>query len=368
MNKNNNTFLGTDMQKYLKIMLKVLVLAFIALGFFVAYKIAIFFLPFIIAWIVALIIEPLIKFFMKFFKFKRKAACIISFIIIVAIIGSLLFLIISKLTSELTNLVTNFNEEYLYLSNNIKNFVTQLTLPDNINNLAQESLTSIFESSKTWIFSFFSNLTKSLTSLPDFITAFIITILATVFISFDKDFVKNQIRKQVPSSWINKIKTFINDFGRVSINYIKAQGKLALLCFIFVLIALFIVQLIGFEINYLITMCIAIAFIDVLPIFGAGTVMIPWAIYIFYIGNIPLAIIILAIWAVWTIIRKIIEPKILSSQIGLHPIFTLIGMYAGYKISGIIGLILGPLILIVLINAFKELLDKGILKSFFELD
>ena len=113
-------------------------------------------------------------------------------------------------------------------------------------------------------------------------------------------------------------------------------------------------------------MAVLIGFVDLLPIFGAGTVMIPWAIYLVLMGNIPLAVAISILWGIWAIIKNLVEPRMISNQMGLHPIFTLLAMYTGSKIFGILGLMLGPIILLVIKNIFSELFDKGVFKTIFE--
>lgn len=96
-----------------------------------------------------------------------------------------------------------------------------------------------------------------------------------------------------------------------------------------------------------------------------GTVMVPWAIISGCNGNITLGISLIILWIIMSVVRQFIEPKIVSSHIGIHPIFTLIAMYTGFKISGIIGLFIGPIALIILKDIFGGLLDKGFMKSFF---
>ena len=73
----------------------------------------------------------------------------------------------------------------------------------------------------------------------------------------------------------------------------------------------------------------------------------------------------IGLYIVTIIIRQILEPKLVSNKIGIHPIFTLIAMYSGFKIIGIIGLFLGPIILIILKNVFSKMIDDGIVKSIF---
>lgn len=109
-----------------------------------------------------------------------------------------------------------------------------------------------------------------------------------------------------------------------------------------------------------------IAFVDALPIFGSGTIMIPWAGFIAFTGDIKLAIAIFILWCIMSIVRQLVEPKIISGQIGIHPIFTLIAMYTGYKFIGIWGLLLGPIVLIILKNIYGTIIDKGVVKSILE--
>ena len=113
-------------------------------------------------------------------------------------------------------------------------------------------------------------------------------------------------------------------------------------------------------------MAVLIGFVDLLPIFGSGTFMIPWAIISACSGDIKLGIAILVLWGIMSVTRQLLEPKIISGSIGIHPIFTLIAMYTGFKFIGVLGMFIGPIILIVLKNIFATFIDKGVFKSIFE--
>ena len=94
--------------------------------------------------------------------------------------------------------------------------------------------------------------------------------------------------------------------------------------------------------------------------------MVPWAIISACKGDLTLGIAILVLWLIMSVIRQIIEPKIVSGQLGVHPIFTLVAMYTGFKFCGVLGLFVGPIILIVLKNIFENRIDKGLVKSIIE--
>lgn len=95
--------------------------------------------------------------------------------------------------------------------------------------------------------------------------------------------------------------------------------------------------------------------------------MVPWGIISGLNGDLKLGISIIILWIIMSVIRQFIEPKIVSSKIGIHPIFTVISMYTGFKLLGIIGMFIGPIVLIILKNIFSSLLDDGILKTIFNL-
>lgn len=94
--------------------------------------------------------------------------------------------------------------------------------------------------------------------------------------------------------------------------------------------------------------------------------MLPWAVLSATDGNLELAIGILSLWGIMSVVRQFLEPKLVSNKIGIHPIFTLISMYTGFKFLGIWGMVLGPIILIILKNIFSTLIDKGIVKAILE--
>ena len=362
-----------DITYYTKIIAKVVILALILLGIFVTYKLAIFYIPFIIAMIIAACVEPVIKFFMKYTKMKRKLASIISLILVVLIIGGMLFLGISKIITEASSLLSNVNEYFdnvyqwgLKVVNDVQE--GNIQIPSQLAISMQNSLTGIIDVLKNGAINLLTGVVNIISSVPNMITYGFITILAIIFICFDKEYIPNTIKSQIPTKWFEKIKQIINEMCSVSVKYIKAEAKLSFICFIWVLIALNIINLIGIKVEYLLIMAVFIGFVDLLPLFGAGAVMLPWAGYLVLVGNMPLAVSVAIIWIIWAVIKQLIEPKMVSKEMGMHPIFTLVGMYTGFKLMGVLGLILGPIILIILKNIFGELINKGVLKSFFELD
>lgn len=94
--------------------------------------------------------------------------------------------------------------------------------------------------------------------------------------------------------------------------------------------------------------------------------MIPWAILCAINGDLNLGIAIIILLVIMSVIRQLLEPKLVSKNIGIHPIFTLIAMYTGFKVIGVMGLLIGPIVLIIFKNIFANLIDKGVFKTIFD--
>ena len=97
--------------------------------------------------------------------------------------------------------------------------------------------------------------------------------------------------------------------------------------------------------------------------FGSGTIIIPWSIVCFVNKDITLGSCLLGLYVLVLLIKQFIEPKIVSNNIGIHPIYTLISMYTGFKFLGILGLLVGPIILIILKNIFSNVIENGLTNS-----
>ena len=356
---------------YLKMLSKFAIFAVIILVIFLLCKLAVFYMPFVIALIIAMMTEPLIKFFMKKCKMKRKLASTISLLIIVSVIIIALTILISNIVSESIKLVENLNGYFNIAYNTGIDILKaiqegRIQIPEEALEIVQKSYSGILETLKTFIANFFTGVINTIGALPGGITFTFITILAVIFICFDREYIIETCKKHIPIKWIEKAETLMNETFSVAYRYIKAEAKLSFICFILVLLGLLGMNLFGLNVEFPIIMAVIIGFVDLLPIFGAGTIMLPWAVYLVFVGNIPLAIGIIILWGIWAIIKNIMEPKMISSQMGLHPIFTLLAMYTGSKLFGVLGLMLGPIILLVLKNVFAELFRKGVFKTIFE--
>lgn len=190
---------------YSRILFKTVVLIFTLVLLFLAYKLAMFYVPFLIAFLIATMIEPLIKFFMNKCKLKRKPSATISLIFVVLIIGSLLAVLISAIISESKVLLNNLNSSMdgvynwgMGLINNLAN--GEIVIPQDWISAIQDSLGSIVEVVKNVLYSFATGIINFAGSIPGIITSTIITILAIIFMCFDREYVKKLLKNQIPKN------------------------------------------------------------------------------------------------------------------------------------------------------------------------
>lgn len=361
------------MNYWSKVFRKLIVFAISLFALYLSLKLAIFYFPFVIAFVISLLLEPLIRFLMKKCKLKRKTSAIIIMILIIGGILGLLAWAITTIISEGSNLLDNLGTYVTSATNFIQEFLNGETLrrfniPESVIGTIEKSFTQLVNTATTLVGNALKGILEWITSIPTIGVYLVITFLSLYFICTDKVYMIDQLEHHLPEIWVKKLYKHLKEIVKVLGKYLKAEATLVLVSFAVSLIGLYILKFVGFNVAYPLLYAMGIAFVDALPIFGSGTVMIPWAIISACNGDINLAIAILVLWIIMSIVRQFIEPKIVGNNIGIHPIFTLIAMYTGFKISGVIGLFLGPIILIILKNIFSGLIDKGVMKSFFSRD
>ena len=360
-----------DMNYWGKVTKNIVVLALSIIGIFLGFKLAVFYMPFLIAFIISLMLEPLIKFIMRKTKLKRKTSSIIVFIFAIGIIVGLLAWGITSLITETGNLLFNFNKYADSAYNTIQNVITKFDfskfqIPENVMHTIQDSAIEFLGTATEWAKNALTGLIGFITSMPAIGIYVAITFLSLYFICVDKIYMLDQLEHHLPQNWVKRIGIHLRGIIKTLGCYLKAEFILVVISFIISLIGLYIFYFIGWNVPYPLMIALIIGFVDALPIFGSGTVMVPWAIFLAFSGDIKLGMAIFILWAIMSIVRQFIEPKIVSGQIGIHPIFTLIAMYTGFKFIGVFGMLLGPIILIILKNIYGTLIDKGVVKSLFE--
>jgi len=360
-----------DFGYWTRVLKKLLIAAVILAGLFISIKLSIFYLPFLIAFIVSLILEPIIRFVKNRTSFTRKTCAIIVMIIFAILIISFLVWAIFSLISEASNLLSGLNGYYDKFNNLIQKIIydsgfSKIQLPEQVKQIIDNSSKEILEYGSNYIEKILTGLLDSITSIPIVAIYIGVTFIAIYFMCADRIYILDEVEHHLPKVWVKKIGKHLRELIESLGSFLKAEAILVLISFVEVLVGLYLFKLFGLNIQYPLLMALLIGFVDAIPILGSGTVMIPWALINAINGDITLAIAIVVLWIVISIVRQLIEPKIVSKQLGIHPIFTLIAMYTGLKLIGIAGLILGPIILIIFKNVFGTFIDKGVFKMIFD--
>ena len=357
-----------DKVYWTKVIRRIAYFVFSIIALCLAFKLSVFYMPFLIAFIISLLVEPLIKRMMKNTKLTRKTSSIIIFIIVFGIILGSLVWGITTLFSEASNLLQGLNDyfdkAYILFQNLTKNLKFDgLNMSDEILKLVQNSTDDILTKVSVWAREFLNNLLNLVTSIPEISIYFVITITALYLICVDKIYILDQLEHHLPRIWVKKLGNHLRELVATLGGYLKAEATLILVSFIISLIGLYILKFAGFNVEYPLLMAIFIGFVDALPILGSGTVMVPWAIICGLNGDLNLGIAIIVLLIIMSIVRQFLEPKLVSKNIGVHPIFTLIAMYTGFKFIGVIGMLLGPILLIIIKNIYASMIDQGIVKT-----
>lgn len=357
-----------DLNYIFKVFRKILNIILIIAGVYIGSKIAVFYMPFLVSFIIALIIEPGIKFLMKKTKMSRKMSSIIIFVLVFALIIGLVVWGVISLVSESTNLLQTLNiyidKAYTQIQETIgKLKITKMSISNNVIDLAQNASREILVKVSTWLADVLTKIINVITSIPTIGIYVVITILSVYFICTDKIYMLDLMEHHMPSKWVQKIGTHIREITKSLGGYLKAEAILVLVSFAISVIGLYVLKFIGMNITYPLLMALAIGFVDALPILGSGTIMLPWAVISALNGDLNLGIGIIVLWIIMSVVRQILEPKIVSGNIGIHPIFTLIAMYTGFKVIGIMGMLIGPIVLIILKSIFSSIIEEGITKS-----
>ena len=275
---------------------------------------------------------------------NRKILSFILVLILILFIGFVLFLFANQLISEAQKLFERLSKNSSNILSSAADFLDTLgeKFPFIYEYLDREvingTITEVIKNLITSLSSYLAtSLTAVVTKLPDISLFFVVFVIASFYFAIDFPNITESLKNYIPKRF-KKISVGITEKTKgILTSYIKAYGILLLVTFALLFVGFLILQ-----INYATTLAIIISLLDMLPVIGTGTVLIPWAIISMIMGGMPRGIGLLILYGVITVIREAIEPKIIGKSIGMHPLLTLISMYAGYKLFGLWGILLLP--------------------------
>ena len=321
--------------------------------------------PFIFAFLFSYFLRKPAKFVSRKLKIPYKFVAFLMVLIFYSTIGLLLSIIGVKLVTKIIEIIYSlpslYNtriEPFLILTfDNIEEIVLHMdpALVSTLNDIFNQFTKTLGQLISSLSMKAVSYISGYASSLPGLFIKILLMIISTFFIAGDYDKLAGFVYKQFSSKGKNLLFS-IKD-------YIVGTLFVCIRSYILIMSITFIELSIGLSILHVensILIAFLISIFDILPVLGTGGIMIPWTIITAIQGNIPMAIALLVLYLIITIIRNILEPKIVGSQIGLHPVVTLISMFVGAQLFGVIGLFGFPITLSLL----RHLNDTGAIKLF----
>ncbi len=344
---------------YFKVILNLAAaLAVLLLCIFVLPRIIWFFMPFIIGWLISLIASPVVRFFEEKLKVRRKA---VSAVVIIAVLAAVVFIVYTLGTmivresinfiNELPEMWDSMVKEFDEIGANLQGIYDRLPVKtqETWNNLVSElgnDLSGLISGVSMPTFEIVGNAAKQ---LPDIFLGVVICLLSSYFFVADKTYMSNVMNKYVPYAIRYRFDMIRRSFRKAIGGYFKAQLKIEFWIYFLVAFGLLLLK-----VRYAFLIAVGIAFLDFLPVFGTGTVMIPWAVIEILGQNYKMAVGLLIIWCVGQLVRQVIQPKIVGDSMGVDAIPTLFLLYIGYKVAGVLGMILAVPIGIIITNLYEE--------------
>lgn len=347
-------------QQKLDFMIQVGYIVTIALIVYVAFKYGLsLLLPFLLGYAVALLIKPAVDLLKKELKFPRSLATLLMMILCYGIVGLLVVLLSVKLVGVVKDFFVRIPEFY---SSYIAPAITSLF--DGLERLVQyvdpndafdlgavasevtSALGSLFSSASAGILNFAAS---TAASLPNFLLRILFTVMSTFYFTMDYDLINRFLLAQMSKRTQDIMRDAKRNLGKTLGGYLRSYGLIMLVTFVELWIGL---SIIGIKDALFISMIIAM--FDILPVVGCGTVLVPWMIERFAQGFISQALGLSILWVIISIVRNIIEPRIVGNRVGLHPLLTIMGMFVGAYLFGGIGIFLVPISLALLLNMHRS--------------
>ena len=312
------------------------------------------FAPFVAALVAAAVLNPLVKWFQRKLGWSRRFLTLLLLLLLFGGLGAVIGLLVYSAGNELVSLAQNWDG----LLTSFQGAVDQLEeLFARLLTLVPPQILETVETTAQRLVDWLNQVVPAaLTDLagmagqkalrvPGVVMALVFFVMATYLLTADYPYLRTRAIQHMDEGLLDFLSqvraTALGAFG----GYLRAEVLLS--------VGVFFILLAGFLITrqpYSLLLALGLAVLDFIPILGAGTIMVPWAVIAFFTRDYPAAIRLMVIWGVIAMFRRVMEPKFVGDQTGLSPILSLVSIYVGMKLAGVLGMILGPIVLLVLLN------------------
>ena len=313
------------------------------------------FMPFCLALLFAWLVNPPMRFLNRKLGISRKPMALLFMLIMMGVFA----LVLGKFAVVIGTEVISFARNWSVHADSLLRYLTMFedwvsSLSPSVGNQLERLIDELFLWLQTWMQGLITNAGlyagagNFIKQIPDFFVATIIFLMGSYFIACDFPTIRATAADRLPEnlrSFLSGIRGIVSSaFG----GYVKAQLLLSA--------GVFVILLVGFLMtrqSYALLLALGLALVDFIPIVGAGTFIVPWAVIDLINERYQHAVGLLVIWGVIVLFRRVAEPKVLGDQTGLHPIVSLLAIFLGMKMGGLLGMVLGPVLFLTAINIVK---------------
>lgn len=329
-------------------------------------------LPFLVAWGISLAVRPLSERLARRTRVPRKLCAAVLLLLFLGVAIFLLYQSCARLLGELQRLLERLLAENsdigLALRDSIDFFETVTSKigflrrmqigerfaawREHFNGMITEMLEGVLRSLSAELPALVGRI---LSALPDLLLVGAVTLISAFYFCMDEVGALNSIQRVLPSALKRRLPAWKTRVKGISWKYLKAYLALLLLTFAELFLGFTVLR-----IDYAFLLAALVALVDMLPVLGVGTVLVPWALVLLLQKKFYAGIGLLILYLVTMLVRQILEPRLVGKSLGLHPLVSLLASYAGWQLFGLWGMVLGPIVATVLQSVF------GRRRAFFE--
>jgi len=324
-------------------------------------------MPFLLGWGMAILLDPLVCLIQKRVGLSRRTVSLVVVLLLLGLVGGGLVLVVYYAGRELMDLVRNWDVLFGAFQGALDSLELMFArlfsvIPPELTTALDLAINEILlwleDAIPNALKNFGEQATDKFMGVPSFVVAAIMFMMGTYFITADYP----EICKTAAQNMGAGISRFLSQVRSTALlafgGYLKAQLLLSF--------GVFCILLLGFLITgqqYALLLALGLSVLDFIPLLGAGTVMIPWAIIALLTRSFSNAISIMVIWGIIAVYRRVAEPKIVGEQTGLSPVLSLFSIYIGMKLGGVLGMVLGPILVLVLLNLAGSGMFDGVYRD-----
>ena len=335
-------------RKYADLVVLVIGTALLAYLFF--NRVFIYLLPFLIGWFLAFAMRPLAAYLSPRLKIKQRILRLILTVILYLILLGITGVAVWLLSREVWSLLARVGEGEGRLDEIISGitgsggFIGRL-----FGDFSDYVADAIYRVAMSVLASVGAGLTTVVYAVPRALFFVLVSVIASIYFALELEVVNATVKRLLPQRVFSVLSGLKDGFFGAFLKYLRSYLLLLLITFCEMLVGLFIIRA-----PYPLIMAIVIALLDLLPVIGVGSVLIPWGVWSLLVGRTPFGIGLLVLFVIHTVFRQIIEPKIVGKNLGVHPLVTLAFIYIGYSLFGAVGLLLVPPLTVLVKVAFGE--------------